>query len=132
MSRHKNLQRIMFWSEDHKPKDFIGALTKENISRADQNKVLLALQNGKSLARYRGSARCRICEQRLGSSDLGNDVFVWPSGCEHYIISHDVWTPGLDKLLKAIQSGPEPQPKPHPGRRSPHKGRGRKTRRSTS
>lgn len=42
----------------------------------------------------KGSSRCRICEERNGSSEFRcffmQSVWVWPSGLRHYIKEHNV------------------------------------------
>lgn len=43
---------------------------------------------------YRGHSRCRICEERNGSSEFRcsfmKSVWVWPAGLRHYIRAHNV------------------------------------------
>lgn len=58
------------------------------------------LKNGTVVERYFGHANCRICGEQLGSADLGGFGMVWPEGCEHYVLRHGVWVPGLDRLIE--------------------------------
>ena len=89
------------------PKDHI----RTDVSRTDREALACALQirspenpeGGDVLMGYMGWADCRICGVQLGTQDLGRFGFVWPEGCEHYILAHDVWVPGLDFLLAAAR-----------------------------
>jgi hypothetical protein len=47
-----------------------------------------------------GDANCRICGVVLGSKNIGGWGMVWPQKCEHYVLEHDVWVPGLDRLIE--------------------------------
>lgn len=62
------------------------------------------LAAGAVIERYFGHANCRICGVELGSADLGGHGFVWPEKAEHYVLEHDVWVPGLDRLLERARS----------------------------
>lgn len=65
------------------------------------------LAGGEDLAAYTGLssmgwATCRICGARLGTRDLVGYGLVWPERAEHYVLEHDVWTPGCILLLERV------------------------------
>ncbi len=91
---------IMFWSEDHQPQDFAGQVG--NVDHKKVTAVIEALKEGDTKASWKGWAECRICDEHLGSRDLGSHGFKWPSMAEHYIEEHGVWTPGLDQFAEAL------------------------------
>jgi len=85
---------------DPQPQDCIN----QNIPRADRIELARALVNGQDLEAYLGYANCRICNKMLGSRDLTGWGFMWPEKAEHYILDHDVWTPGCSRLLAAVRT----------------------------
>lgn len=95
--RDERLIKIMFWSEDLRPQDCI----RRDIPDETRASAADILSGGRTLARYRGFARCRICQTILGSCDVGNFGFVWPQRAEHYVLKHDIWVPALDDLIAA-------------------------------
>ncbi len=86
---------ILFWSETHRPEDFINRPNP----RADM--AIEILRNPHRKMGYMGSANCRICNANLGSWDFAAHGFVWPQMAEHYIIAHQLWIPYLDDLIAA-------------------------------
>ena len=93
---------IMFWTEEHRPQDYVNCVS--NVPTEKVTAVIEALQGGETRASYRGWANCRICNEHLGSQDLGNHGFKWPQMAEHYIQEHGVWTQGLDRLADTLLS----------------------------
>lgn len=77
---------------------------RKNISQADRDELAKALVAGSTIESYFGYANCRICGLELGCKDLGGWGFMWPDKAEHYILVHDVWTPGCSRLLAAVRS----------------------------
>ena len=98
----ENAQEILFWSDQHRPQDYENCVL--NVPTKKIDRVVEALQSGESLSQMRGWANCRICDENLGSSDLGGHGFVWPELAEHYIVEHGVWTPDLNKLADHLLS----------------------------
>jgi hypothetical protein len=73
------------------------------LSRALQIRSVTNPTGGEVLMGYMGYAECRICGKRLGTRDFYGNGFVWPELAEHYIIAHQVWTPGCSELLAAVR-----------------------------
>ncbi len=75
-----------FWSSTNKPRS--GGVTSK---WATQFTALLSKVEVKASARVqKGSAKCRICNQRNGSTEFSHKGWIWPSGFEHYITEHNV------------------------------------------
>lgn len=89
------------------PKDFV----RHDIPYEDRQAVARALEvrstmnpgGGHYGIAYMGWADCRICRERLGTHDMFGNGFIWPERAEHYLVNHNVWTPGCDRLLVAIR-----------------------------
>lgn len=63
------------------------------------------LEGASSVASYRGFSSCRICGKvPLGSQDLGDRKYTWPSGFSHYIREHNVKPPQefIDHVLANV------------------------------
>ena len=75
-----------------------------HIPRADREALANALASGTVTMSYLGWADCRICGVQLGTRDLTGWGFLWPEKAEHYILEHDVWTPGCERLLAAVRT----------------------------
>lgn len=90
-------RKILFWEHTPgmRPQDFV----RDDVPREKREMLARTLANGRRGVTYRGWAACRICGKNLGSSDLHGHGFVWPEKAEHYVLEHDVWTPGCDALL---------------------------------
>jgi hypothetical protein len=95
------LRKILFWDDQpgKRPQDFV----RSDVPVDARTLIVQALRNGRESACYKGWANCRICNAMLGSCDLEGYGFVWPSKAEHYLVEHNVWTPGCAALLAAIQ-----------------------------
>ena len=93
-------KQILFWEHapGQRPQDFI----RPDISRAQREHLANILASGHRGAQCRGWAECRICGAHLGSADLHGYGFMWPEKAEHYLLKHDVWTPGCDALYAAV------------------------------
>lgn len=92
--------RIMFWSDEKQPKHYANAL----IPASKKARAIELLRNGELKGHYLGSARCRICGERLGSADLTGYGFLWPQKADHYLDKHNLWLPELDALIEAATS----------------------------
>lgn len=68
--------------------------------RARRDLVAKLLASGKVIESYFGYAECRMCGAQLGSRDFGGWDHLWPEKAEHYVLEHDVWVPGLDRLIE--------------------------------
>jgi hypothetical protein len=93
--------RILFWSARRPPSRYV----RVDIAADDRALVAVALRAGAVAMSYMGWADCRICGQPLGTSDLETHGLVFPEKAEHYVLEHDVWTPGCDELLRRIRGG---------------------------
>ena len=95
------MSRIMFWGtkEGTRPVDFVDVPVDANRRDA----VLKFLQGGREINHAKGSAYCRICSVQLGSCDRQSKDgrFSWPDKAGHYIVAHNIWTPGCDELYRA-------------------------------
>jgi hypothetical protein len=78
------------------PKDCV----RPNIPRARRELAAKLLATGKVIESYFGEANCRMCGVVLGNKDLGGWGHLWPEKAEHYVLEHDVWVPGLDRLIE--------------------------------
>lgn len=99
-------RKILFWQHvpGQRPQDFV----RHDIPRGKREQLAAILQRGNLGESYSGSAECRICRGMLGSADVHGLGFTWPEKADHYVLKHDVWTPGCDALytemLRAAQS----------------------------
>jgi hypothetical protein len=93
--------KILFWEHapGGRPQDFV----RHDVPRGKRAQLAVILRRGVPGLRYMGWADCRICGARLGTADLHGLGFTWPEGAEHYVLEHDVWTPGCDALHEAIR-----------------------------
>jgi hypothetical protein len=95
------------------PKDHV----RRNVPRADREQLARALQlrssanptGGEILMAYMGWADCRICGEKLGTRDFCGYGFVWPELADHYVLTHDVWTPECGELLAAVKRSQIPR-----------------------
>ncbi len=55
--------------------------------------VIEYLKSGASVNHYRGFSSCRICGKRLGTTEITDGKYAWPSMMEHYMEEHDVKLP---------------------------------------
>jgi hypothetical protein len=91
------MKKILFWDENHKPQDFVNT----NVRELDRNRIIDIMKRAVSTRRYKGFARCRICGDRLGASDMKWGKYVWPQKAEHYVEKHDVWVPEFNDIIEA-------------------------------
>lgn len=73
---------------------------KHGVPRSRRELAGRLLASGKVIDRSYGVANCRICGFELGSADLGAFGHMWPEKADHYVLEHDVWVPGLDRLIE--------------------------------
>jgi hypothetical protein len=78
------------------PKNYV----RVDIPRARRELAAGLLASGKVIESYFGDATCRICGAVLGNKDLGGWGHLWPEKADHYVLEHDVWVPGLDRLIE--------------------------------
>lgn len=45
---------------------------------------------GRRVEAFYGWSDCRFCRRPNGTSDLGDDIYVWPEGFAHYLRDHGV------------------------------------------
>ncbi len=98
-------QRILYWGVElgARPQDHV----RTDISRRYRHELAAVLGAGAEShpdIRYKGSATCRICGEQLGARDLHGHGYEWPEKAEHYVLAHDVWTPGCEALLQASRA----------------------------
>jgi hypothetical protein len=91
--------RLLYWTDTDPPQSFI----RHDVSPGDRALVAHALTRGWAVLAYGGNASCRICGEVLGDADKAVHGMIYPSKAEHYLIEHDVWTPGCDELLRRLQ-----------------------------
>lgn len=87
-----NLTPIFFWSDEHKPQDYIVS----GIPALKRLALAGVLMGGEMIASYRGLAICRMpkCKYMIGSQDWEAFGYKYPNGCEHYVLYHNIWVPG--------------------------------------
>lgn len=73
---------------------------RTDVPRERRELAARLLASGKAFETYFGHAECRICGIELGCADMAGWGFLWPEKCEHYVLTHDVWVPGLDRLIE--------------------------------
>ena len=88
------MHKILYWSNNYKPQDFI------NNPHPNAYKIVKFLKSFDIRKCYKGSAYCRICGDRLGSSCFIKNGLQWPSKAEHYITEHNLWIPEFDEIIK--------------------------------
>ncbi len=79
-----------------------------DVPRDRREKLARVLATGEGVtevtrAKARDAATCLMCGEPLGDRDVCGYGFQWPEGSEHYVLEHDVWTPGCDRLLEAAR-----------------------------
>ena len=89
----------MFWTPDKPPTNYI----RTDVPTADRGMVIGALTSGRPIEYYLGWGICRICGVVLGTADMEVHDLVYPEGAEHYLLEHQVWTPGCEELLARIK-----------------------------
>jgi hypothetical protein len=70
------------------PRDLIGTWHHD-----EKQSVIKYLSSGIVFLRYFGNAQCRICDARLGSTEMTDGTWAWPTKLEHYVEDHDVLLP---------------------------------------
>jgi hypothetical protein len=120
-------KKLLFWDEqagELQPLlDFLGVVpggrrygqprdhVRRDVPRADREVLARALRlrstanptGGDVGMSYMGWADCRICGARLGTRDFFGHGFVWPELGDHYVLSHDVWTPECSEMLAVVR-----------------------------
>jgi hypothetical protein len=101
-----HLRPMLYWGRDvgQRPQDFVGAYAPAWARKA----IAFVLENGVDAhpnMQAMGWADCRLCGAHLGSRDMTRFGYVWPEKAEHYLVTHDVWTPECDEFLHAVLSG---------------------------
>lgn len=76
---------------------------REELARALRLRSKTNPSGGEVLMGYMGWADCRMCGDRLGTRDFFGHGFVWPELADHYVLSHDVWTPECADMLAAVR-----------------------------
>lgn len=82
------------------PQELVGELSRETRAR-----VVGYLDSGSLYRQYRGLSWCRFgCDhQAMGSAELTDGAWVWPSGLSHYVRDHAVSLP--DEFIAHILAG---------------------------
>jgi hypothetical protein len=88
--------------KDHVRQDVPWA-DREELGRALQLRTTMNPMGGDILMSYMGWADCRICGERLGTSDFFGHGFMWPEKADHYVLIHKVWTKECDEMLAAVR-----------------------------
>jgi hypothetical protein len=91
---------LLFWTPEDPPQSFV----RHDVPAGERALVAHALLRGWHVIACAGHANCRICGEALGSSDMAVHGMIYPQKAEHYLIEHDVWTPGCDELLRRLQT----------------------------
>ncbi len=81
---------------------------RRDVPRDRREKLARVLATGErvaevTMARAGDPVACLVCGEELGTRDVRGYGFQWPEGSEHYVLRHDVWTPGCDRLLEAAE-----------------------------
>ena len=75
-----------FWSDTHRPEDHLDPTWRG----PDRSACLRFIRAGTRTHHYKGWAECRICGEKLGSSDLElpGGHYVCPAMFDHYLRKH--------------------------------------------
>lgn len=114
-----NLKQVGFWTQTHEDPatptlSWPGNLVDPTWDKAERDRVVAYLKAGKEGTTYRGMSMCRLCpgDKWNGSSDLHDDVYLWPDGFAHYLEEHDVKPP--QEFVNHVLSRPKPASEPFP------------------
>jgi hypothetical protein len=107
--RRRDRQRVGFWyptKEDAKesliesafgrPLDddmhlpHVEAFIDQDWDSTERERIAVYLKRGRVLNSYKGWSTCRLCKKHNGSTDLGDDKWLWPEGFAHYVRDHAV------------------------------------------
>jgi hypothetical protein len=91
----RELTMIGFWrSSEHPELPDPATLVDPAWDQWERHLTARYLERGALAVQSRGYSWCRLCDlQTNGSSDLTDDVYVWPSGLAPYVQEHDVRLP---------------------------------------
>jgi len=83
------------WPADHVDKSW---------DRAERAKVVAYLREAPDVEHWRGFSYCRLgCKAvSMGTTDKGDDTYVWPAGFAHYVNSH--WVRPPDEFVQHVLS----------------------------
>jgi hypothetical protein len=111
------LLAVGFWAPGElcpDPRDLTPAKFPDEL----KGTIATYLRDGAVLREYLGYSYCRfgcgIADSELGSADLSDGTWVWPSGLAHYIEQHDVPLPAeflsqVERSLREPVARPERQ-----------------------
>lgn len=85
------LHPLFFWSEQNTPQVHVNQAVHVPAERLHQ--VIAHLRAAPPLGAPEAFAahRCALCGVAVGPGVRSDEVFVWPSGSEHYIEAHGIW-----------------------------------------
>lgn len=101
------MQAIGFWKgNDDRWLIHPKRLVDPNWQLNDRDKIVDYLRAGSEACSYLGYSWCRfdcgIAEEAMGSSELTDGVWCWPSGLAHYVEQHAVKLP--DEFVEHAKS----------------------------
>lgn len=89
-SHHVDGKRyIGYWDRQDEPIEYVDL----SWDSKERRSVTEFLKSGRTIYRWRGSANCRICGERIGSTCMSDGLWVWPEGLAHYVAEHSLRPP---------------------------------------
>lgn len=88
------LRRVGFWRSDSEP--FLPdphTMVDPAWNAMERRRVIAYLRSGRHAAAYKGWSTCRFCKQPNGSTELTDNMWLWPEGLAHYLEVHQVKLP---------------------------------------
>ncbi len=97
---YKNLLPVGYWDEENPPVPSPIPLPEDLKA-----KLVRHVQAAPKYLGYKGFARCRICEETLGTQCLTDGTYVFPQKYDHYIEAHNLRPP--QAFIDHVQEYPE-------------------------
>ena len=89
--RDDKLIPVGYWWSEQEPEL---PMPDSNDFVEHEEEIILYLRSAKEINQYRGSSTCRICgDQRNGSREHTDGVYIWPQGLAHYVEEHKTTLP---------------------------------------
>ena len=89
------LRAIGYWADGGEPAllPHPTDLVDGTWDAGERDMVVSYLERGHVVAVSMGSSVCRICGERVGSTELTDGTFIWPEGLPHDLVEHGVRLP---------------------------------------
>ena len=91
-----NIKPLGFWRQTVNSKEnlpFPTEMIDTSWSKSEKKQVINYIKSFKPGNHQKGTASCRICNERLGSGECSDGNYVFPEKFEHYLEKHNVKPP---------------------------------------